>query len=76
MTDAANHPFKPGDVVQVISGGPRMTVTEIGEHLGTPTAWCVWFEGQKQMDGTFPIVALKLSTDPKPTPYTARATRG
>ena len=62
MTD-----FKPSDVVQVISGGPRMTVTKIGGSLsGEVTAWCVWFEGDKHMEGTFPVTALKLSPDPGP----------
>jgi uncharacterized protein YodC (DUF2158 family) len=57
--------LKAGDIVQVISGGPRMTVTQVGEDsLGTTTAWCVWFEGTKKMEGTFPMTALKHSPDP------------
>jgi uncharacterized protein YodC (DUF2158 family) len=59
--------FKPGDAVQLISGGPRMTVTQVGEgDFGTMTAWCVWFEGTKQAQGTFPVTALKHSPDPGP----------
>jgi uncharacterized protein YodC (DUF2158 family) len=48
-----------GDVVQLKSGGPRMTVTDIAnDDGGTLTAWTVWFEGSRQITGTFPIFAL------------------
>lgn len=56
--------FSPGDVVQLKSGGPRMTVEQVGEaHMtGEPTVWCVWFEkvGNKQVvqRDTFPPVTL------------------
>jgi uncharacterized protein YodC (DUF2158 family) len=59
--------LKSSDVAQVISGGPRMTVTQVGEDsFGIMTAWCVWFEGTKQMQGTFPVTSLKHSPDPGP----------
>lgn len=58
-------PFKPSDVVQVISGGPRMTITQVAEDtFGIMTAWCVWFDGKKQMDGTFPVTALQHWKEP------------
>jgi uncharacterized protein YodC (DUF2158 family) len=51
--------FKVGDIVQLKSGGPEMTVTVVGDHYGTPTVWCVWFVGTKQEKGDFPSGALK-----------------
>jgi uncharacterized protein YodC (DUF2158 family) len=46
---------KPGDVVQLNSGGPKMTVSWV-EGL---EAYCVWFEGGKQQGATFPQSTLK-----------------
>ena len=52
--------FKIGDVVQLKSGGPDMTVTQIGnDGLGAPTVWCVWFINYKQEQGTFPPGSLE-----------------
>jgi uncharacterized protein YodC (DUF2158 family) len=38
--------FKPGDVVQLKSGGPIMTVEQVGKHHLTHEAavWCTWFQ--------------------------------
>jgi uncharacterized protein YodC (DUF2158 family) len=48
--------FKVGDVVQLKSGGPKMTVTVIrADGLD-----CTWFEGVKQHEGNFPPDALKF----------------
>lgn len=53
--------LKVGDVVRLKSGGPSMTVTQVGEDAyGVPMVWCAWFEGTKPMDGTFPPGALEL----------------
>jgi uncharacterized protein YodC (DUF2158 family) len=43
--------FKPGDVVLLKSGGPRMTVEEIFEIDGGEQVSCVWIEkvGNKQV---------------------------
>jgi uncharacterized protein YodC (DUF2158 family) len=45
--------FKPGDLVQVKSGGPVMTVEQVGKTamLQEEAVWCVWFEkvGNKQV---------------------------
>jgi uncharacterized protein YodC (DUF2158 family) len=54
--------IKVGDIVQLKSGGPEMTVSEIGEaYYGGTTlhAWCDWFEGTKKMHGNFPLKSLK-----------------
>ncbi len=40
-----NAPFKVGDIVQLKSGGPRMTVESI-ESAGA--AFCVWFDETPQ----------------------------
>ncbi len=39
--------FKPTDVVMVRSGGPPMTVTQVGEAAmtGEPRVWCTWMVG-------------------------------
>jgi uncharacterized protein YodC (DUF2158 family) len=51
--------IKPGDVVVLKSGGPKMTVEKIGKNAqGIPTAWCVWFEGSTPQKGAFPIQAI------------------
>ncbi len=38
--------FAPGDVVQLKSGGPPMTVERVGKDPKTQeeTTWCTWFE--------------------------------
>lgn len=38
--------FKPGDVVRLKSGGPKMTVTEVGEEV-----YCEWFDDKKEPQG-------------------------
>jgi uncharacterized protein YodC (DUF2158 family) len=56
--------IKAGDTVQIKSGGPVMTVEQIGKkHLGGDVlyAWCVWFEGTKQQKGVFALTSLTLS---------------
>jgi len=55
MTDT----FQVGDVVRLKSGGPKMTVTVIGDIYGTPTIWCVWFVSTKQETGSFPPNAIE-----------------
>jgi uncharacterized protein YodC (DUF2158 family) len=53
--------LKAGNVVKLRSGGPKMTVTAVGEHFGTATAWCTWFDGTKKVDGTFPPETLEMA---------------
>jgi uncharacterized protein YodC (DUF2158 family) len=40
------HDFKKGDVVRLKSGGPRMTVAELGEGAihGQSLVSCTWFD--------------------------------
>jgi uncharacterized protein YodC (DUF2158 family) len=51
--------FKPGDVVQLQSGGPRMTVSAVYRNSdGIISAYCAWFDGDKAQQKTFPITLL------------------
>lgn len=52
--------FKVGDTVRLKSGGPVMTIEEIGtpEYSQTQTAWCIWFEKTDVKKGEFPLAAL------------------
>ena len=57
----AEPPFKPKQIVVVISGGPPMTVTQCAEdQLGQMTVWCSWFDGNVPMQQTFPATAVKI----------------
>jgi uncharacterized protein YodC (DUF2158 family) len=73
MTDVE---FKKGDTVQMKSGGPIMTVTNIGDRLGELAVWCMWFEKTKKMEDTFPPEALEKVTKPTGDVYVGRTTRG
>ncbi len=48
--------FQVGDIVQLNSGGPDMTVQEPGYSAGH--VWCQWFGGRKLERGQFPIESL------------------
>jgi uncharacterized protein YodC (DUF2158 family) len=51
--------IKPGDVVQLKSGSPKMTVAAIYQSKeGVPSASCDWSAGGKAQKGTFPIQSL------------------
>jgi uncharacterized protein YodC (DUF2158 family) len=43
----ADQQWNVGDVVQLKSGGPRMTVEEVHEH----EIWCKWFNDKKELKG-------------------------
>lgn len=57
------NPWKPGEVVQVISGGPAMTVA--GEDM-LGKVICEWFVGSNQKSGSFNAAVLKKYEAPKP----------
>jgi uncharacterized protein YodC (DUF2158 family) len=56
--------IRPGNVVQLKSGGPLMTVRWIGESYGEPTVCCDWFVQDKppwkKETDTFPPTSLKV----------------
>lgn len=58
--------FEKGDVVVLKSGGPKMTVTEMGDYspMGSKDGIkCVWFEKikgvQQQQEAVFDAAVLK-----------------
>jgi uncharacterized protein YodC (DUF2158 family) len=56
-----DHDFKVGDVVQLKSGGPKMTIDTISNFgLGSThdQAKCVWFDGTKRMEDLFELPTL------------------
>lgn len=58
--------FKEGDIVQLKSGGPKMTVCDLvpgGRHYS-----CKWFSGSKLESGHFPIDALMVPTSDEKKP--------
>ena len=57
--------FKIGDIVQLKSGGPKMTVTNIpiGQRDIVHTSW---FAGSKKETGAFPVDALIPVKDEQP----------
>ena len=54
--------FKLGDVVQLKSGGPKMTVTSVGkDDKGNDVIWTVWFDSaEKESHGHYPANAVTL----------------
>jgi len=56
--------FKPGDVVQVKSGGLEMTVDWVGTDTYTndPVVSCIWTVNNKREVGKFPPHTLELVT--------------
>ena len=58
--------FEPGDVVQLKSGGPSMTVKGVGRYGMTATgenALCVWFEGKTLKEAVFELNTLTVDLE-------------
>lgn len=53
--------FKPTDIVRVRSGGPKMTVTEVGKTYmtGQDAVKCTWFENGKKHEDVFHPASLE-----------------
>jgi uncharacterized protein YodC (DUF2158 family) len=56
--------IKKGDVVQLKSGGPRMTVQDFGDYSSSVAGIqdgvvCVWFEKNKQQTEVFDRAVLE-----------------
>ncbi len=54
--------LKVGAVVQLKSGGPKMTITEIGKYNYSDheQAKCVWFDGAKKFESLFEEETLEV----------------
>ncbi|MHA6913766.1 YodC family protein [Ralstonia pseudosolanacearum] len=52
--------FKVGDIVQLKSGGPVMTVRST-PAASQPGYWCQWFAGKKLEIGNFPFESLEAA---------------
>ena len=55
--------IKAGDVVQLKSGGPEMTVNFVENSSGTEEAACSWFVNSKKESSRFPVSTLKLVSE-------------
>lgn len=51
--------FQVGDVVQLNSGGPFMTVTVVEDTSKGSKLHCVWFHDNRQDSGVYPEAAVK-----------------
>ncbi len=57
-----NENFKKGDVVILKSGGPLMTIHNLGEYpmAGvTNGALCIWFDSAKRVEAVFELESLE-----------------
>ena len=63
--------FRVGDVVQLKSGGPRMTITSINEENGLLST--TWFDGTRQEKDSFPLGAVLHAEKQRPNPRQGRA---
>jgi len=55
--------IKAGSVVQLKSGGPKMTVAFVENDNGEQVAACTWFANDKKERSRFPVVTLKLASE-------------
>ena len=51
---------KKGDVVQLKSGGPAMTVRWVQQENGNEESYCEWFDKAEQKGGRFFTSSLKI----------------
>jgi uncharacterized protein YodC (DUF2158 family) len=57
--------FKEGDVVQLKSGGPKMTIKGIGKYgivAKEDNALCEWFDGKKLTEKVFEFHSLEKTS--------------
>jgi len=60
--------FQIGDVVQIKSGGPRMTVSSPQDtygYNGHESVHCVWFNGSTRLEELFAAASLEKVASPK-----------
>jgi uncharacterized protein YodC (DUF2158 family) len=51
--------FKEGDVVKLKSGGPEMTIYQIGTASSPDRVVCTWFNGNKKEKDIFAMSNLE-----------------
>jgi uncharacterized protein YodC (DUF2158 family) len=67
--------FQPGEIVELKSTGPKMTIITVDHSSGE--AICAWFEGKKRSEEIFDVGRLrkvhqrKSTTRPNKNPHTA-----
>ncbi len=54
-----NNEFREGEIVQLNSGGPKMTIQKVEQINGVMTEWCQRFDGDKAMANRFNFSSLK-----------------
>ena len=61
--------FKVGDIVQLRSGGPIMTVSSFGQGGDAkPRVNCVWFDkSDAERHGSYPAETLEMYSEKDPT---------
>jgi uncharacterized protein YodC (DUF2158 family) len=61
------HEFEIGDTVRLKSGGPLMTIHNIGDFTPSggpnPGLLCVWFDGQKRVEDICHPKTVELERD-------------
>ena len=62
--------FLEGDVVQLRSGGPKMTVDGLLDQAGQFQAKCSWFNGAIRMSDLFELHSLRNLEDAVPAGVT------
>ena len=56
--------IKKGDIVRLKSGGPAMTVQEVGDYgYISDGARCVWFDGKTRLQEVFDRATLEKDDD-------------
>jgi uncharacterized protein YodC (DUF2158 family) len=74
----AEQKFKPGDVVQLKSGGPKMTVTTVDKAYlsNVLSAWVEWFDAKNEpKSNVYAVEALRLYEPPDEGPVVVGARR-
>lgn len=62
-----NREFKIGDVVQLKSGGPKMTVIHIDNLEGTDRCFCVWIDAsENEQRKNYPLAAVQIADTEHP----------
>lgn len=58
MTQISQHSFNVGDIVELKSGSPKMTVEEVRVDGNLSHVSCVWFDNEKVFRDNFTNFAL------------------